>query len=88
MGGAAQGPFQGQGNAATTPVDPFQPASANMVAPEIKCVKCGVAVTGKFCSACGEAVVEAPVEEVTSAKCPECGADINGNFCSACGAKI
>ncbi len=51
----------------------------------VNCPKCGMPVTGKFCSNCGTAV-----ESNEPKKCPNCGSDVKqgANFCTQCGQKL
>ena len=46
------------------------------------CPSCGAAVTGNFCSKCGQ---KRPEDETWT--CPNCGANCTENFCSNCGTK-
>ena len=86
MGGVTQGPFQNnsQGSASGNPVDPYATSAGT-----IKCPKCGIDATGKFCNGCGTALeekVEVPVQEAK--ECPNCHKPATGAFCNECGTKL
>ncbi len=59
----------------------YKPPVSAQGAAGVSCVKCGAAISGKFCAACG---TPAPAAEAVRF-CTNCGAKATGKFCAECG---
>lgn len=58
--------------------DPYQQQAQG-----IKCPKCGIVGSGKFCQNCGTELTPP-----TAKKCSKCGAEVTGKFCQECGTPV